>query len=371
MPTLLKNLKISTIGSVDRPANQNALAVLFKRADAPDEATLKEKLFGFVKGLFGPGDGAGEAKDFNAILAEEETDELLFDLTRALRESLDSILINNTVTDKQTAIAQSLQQFFTALIGSGVVKAGKKIAAGRLDMLKQMQTMLTKLIAEAEAAPGDTGLNKNRGDGQVPISDELRKNLAPEVQQYLVEVEKKAGQVDDLTAKVTDLEKKLNPDGGQEDIWKGVNPEIRKRLEDAEKRAKDAEELAKAEKDRREHQEFAKRAEQYPHIGKADDVAEILKQAYGVSEEYGKKLEETFRASNEQVAKGALFSEFGRSGGTGNSGNAVAKAETLATEMVQKNSGMTKEQALAKVWAEHPELYAEYEQEQNAYRRDS
>ncbi len=467
MPTLLKNLKIATIGSVDRPANQKALAVLFKRADTPmkteggvefpaaayaytpdkskpsewklrlwespeaketakqvgmavaaigpgfrgqkvqipeadlpgvkakvraawkkvnpdksademppiiksanvpDEATLKEKLFGFAKGLFGSGDGSGQAQDLNSILADQETDELLWDLTRALRESLDSILDDDTLTDKQTAIAQSLQQFFSALVGTGVVKAGKKIAASRLDMLKQMQTMLSQLITEAEAAPG--GVSKQRGNEQVPITEEVRKGLSEEVQQYLADIEKQAGQVDGLAAKVAELEKKENLDGGQEDIWKGVNPEVRKRLEDAEKRARDAEELAKSEKEKRENQEFMKRAEQFPHIGKAEVVADMLKKAYAVSDEYGRQLEETFKASNEQVEKGMLFGEFGRSGGASGGGDAVAKAEAMAAEMVQKNSGMTKEQALAKVWAENPDLYAEYEREQNAYRRD-
>jgi hypothetical protein len=46
------------------------------------------------------------------------------------------------------------------------------------------------------------------------------------------------------------------------------------------------------------------------------------------------------------------------------------KAEALATEMIQKSaSGMTREQAMAKVWTERPELYAEYEREQRELER--
>jgi len=294
-------------------------------AKADNETTLKDRLWGFVKGLFGKEDDL--SNDDNSDIEK-------------LYEELNKIQ-----------------------------KAGRAISAPRLRMLQQMKELLDQLIADGlkyleDADIERPDIEKRKEGDKMSISEKVRKNLPEEVQKYIEELEGKATQVDELTKKVTELEKKDKKDDKKdnpEDIWKGVNPVIRKRMEELEKRAKEAEELAKAEKEKREHQEFLKRAEQYPHIGKAEEVADMLKKAYEVSEEYGKKLEATFKATNEQVEKSMLFDEIGRSGSTG--GSAIQKAEALANEMIQKNTGMTREQAMAKVWIEHPELYAEYEKE--------
>ena len=341
-----------------------------KRANDPEEEKSKlEKLINFAKGLLGPGSGEGNAKDLNTILADRNRDEILWQLTSALRDSIDSIAEDDAVTDKQTAIAQVLQQFFSALIGTGVAKAGKKISASRMDMLKQMQKLLSELIAEAEPTPAEPGVNKNRGDDQVPISEEVRKNLPAEVLKHLEEVEKKAGEVDTLTAKVAELEKNAAPPKAEpEDIWKGVNPAVRKMMEDAEKRAKDAENLAKSLQEKADNEQYLAKAAKLAVPGSNPEEIAAMMKSMASDPEALAKFEAMLAATNEQIAKGALFSEAGRSGGMP-AGNTVAKVEALAKEMVQKDSGLTKEMALAKVWNEHPELYAEYENEQFDTRR--
>ena len=174
MPTCLKNLKIKTIGSVDRPANGMAKVVLMKRAEdrpkgvpelpkATDEATMMQKLFAFTKGLFGPG-----AKDYSTVNQAQEIEDDLWEKTRTLRESLESIMEDTAMTDKQSAIANSLQQFFSDLVGS-VAKAGKKISTSRLTMLKDMQVKLAQLIAEAEATPAPGEKLQKRSDEDVTV----------------------------------------------------------------------------------------------------------------------------------------------------------------------------------------------------------
>ena len=332
MPTLLKNLKINTIGSVDRPANKEAVAVLVKREENADDSTLKDRLWGFVKGLFGRDPDPAQGEDISDV--------------------------------------QKLYEDLTA-----VSKVGRAISTPRLGMLKQMRELLDQLIADGEKALAGAGDQKNdtqkRSDAEVAISEEIKKSLTEEVRKHIEELEKKAAQVDDLTAKYAKLEKKLGGDKGkddQEDIWKGVNPEVRKRMEDLEKRAKDAEELVKNEREERIAKEYIAKATGFQSLPvKPEEFGLVLKSLAEKDPESYAKLEGLLKATDEAITKGALFAEFGR-GGTA-SGGTMEKAEALAKEVVQKNAGMTKEQALTKVFKENPGLYQQYVKEQNELKR--
>lgn len=313
-------------------------AAIKKGGDTTDEVTLKERLWGFVKGLFGPGDpaDAGEAKDLNEILAEEQRDEILWRLTSALRESLDSILEDDTVPDKQAAIGQVLQQFLSALVAGGVTKAGRKISTSRLAMLKQMKDMLDQLITEAEASSQNADMNMGMGMSK----------------------RKEEGPVPDKVIKMEDL---------PEDIRKQLEEvaELKKKAAEAEelkKRVEEAEALAKAEREERLKKEYIAKVASYQALPvQPEEFGLVLKAlAEKAPEEYA-KLEGVLKAADEALAKSELFREVGRSG-AGES-TAWAKVEAMAKEIVQKNAGMTKEQAIAKVLRDNPELYSAYRAE--------
>ena len=149
-------------------------------------------------------------------------------------------------------------------------------------------------------------------------------------------------------------------DSPTDDVNKADLPEpLRKRFEEMEKRAEEAERLAKAEREAREWEGFQKRAESLPHVGERDKVAEILKAAYGVSKENGEALEATLKAANEQIEKGRLFDEMGRDGNRGQS-DAMTAVNKRAEEIRKADPALTEAQAFDKALQENPAAYAEY-----------
>lgn len=64
------------------------------------------------------------------------------------------------------------------------------------------------------------------------------------------------------------------------------------------------------------------------------------------------------------VEKSGLFTEVGKSaGGYSTAGGAVAKVEAAANEIMKSDSSLTREEAVAKAWIDHPEFVREYDEE--------
>lgn len=155
-----------------------------------------------------------------------------------------------------------------------------------------------------------------------------------------------------------------------------VDPKLRPQLEAIFKSNKEIVEKAaklegelKVERDARRHKEFVEKAAKLEVGAKAEDLVEILKAADDVNPELCKKLEAVLKGAAEQVKKGAAFGKGGLYGEVGSDqGNTIpgqdtwAKIETLAAGLVQKEAGITKEQAMDKVLKsdEGQKLYQEY-----------
>jgi hypothetical protein len=136
-----------------------------------------------------------------------------------------------------------------------------------------------------------------------------------------------------------------------EALWK-ENEDIRKKAEETEK-------LLKAERDERLRKEFIAKAAGYKHLAvKPEEFGLVLKALAEKAPEELAKIEAVLKAADEAIGQGKLFAEAGR-GGEG-AGSTWAKIEKMASEIVQKDGKMTREQAIAKVLEEHPELYDEY-----------
>lgn len=114
--------------------------------------------------------------------------------------------------------------------------------------------------------------------------------------------------------------------------------------------------------------EFSEIAKKYAPLGEDED--ELAKTLY----EMKKSNEANYNAyigildkSLGLVEKSGVFAEIGKSSGAySTSGGAVAKVEAIASDIMKSATDMTREQAIAKAWEDHPELVAEYERE---YRR--
>lgn len=280
------------------------------------------KLFGFDD------DDDGGAQLLSDILEDEKSDELIRELTWALGHSIDTILDDDTVTDKQSMIRQTIEEYFQALVSSGVVKAGRKISADRLNMLKEMHQRLGKLIEEAEGSQegGDGQVDANKVDGKHDIG-------------------KGAGSVSQV------------PEGIQKRM-----EELEKRAQEWEERAKKAEEIAKAEREQRLLREYVAKAAEFRALGiNPEEFGAVLKSLAEKAPEEYQKVEAMLKAADETVSKSALFGEIGRTG-SGAAPTAFGKVEQMAAE-IAKSEGITKEKAITKIMREHPDLYAEYRRE--------
>ena len=342
MPNKLVNINIKEVSGVDKAANMRKF-LLIKRADPLDKGgtqlekgggTVAEenkirKFFDLCKNFF---TGESTAQDLDSVLAENQNREDLSELIWALRDSIDSIVDDDAVQDKTSAIATSLTQFLQALKDKQVIKAGKKMSTTRLQALKNAYKAIGGIIAEADDSnkepPAGDNVNKKEGDDTVPKDDVIKmEDLPEEIQKMVADYPELKKQAD----KATELEKKLTDTQA---------------------------ELAKA-KDEDLTKQFTTKAAGLDALPvKADELGPVMKALADKDPENFAKLEGVLTAANEAVKKGALFSEAGRGGAT--TGGAVEKMNAKVAEMVSKDAGMTKEKAFTKVMHDNPELYAEY-----------
>jgi hypothetical protein len=115
-------------------------------------------------------------------------------------------------------------------------------------------------------------------------------------------------------------------------------------------------------------QEMTEIAKKYTVLGENEE--ELAKTLYDMK----KSNEENYNAyiavldkSLGLVEKSGIFAEIGKSTGAyGAAAGAVGKVEAIASDIMKSDTSMTREQAIAKAWEDHPELIAEYDRE---YRR--
>lgn len=281
-----------------------------------------------------------------AVEQQEEVGEEVWSLIAALQDSLREAIASDLPEEQKRAlVSTSLAQFVQAIDqglgpwmkGETVGKAGRAIAGHRLERLRQALELVRQVVAEADA--GGEPENQNGGDGSMPGTMTMDKPRTQTMTQV-------------VPAQATD-----------EDLLKSLPESIRKRLEDAERRAEEAESIAKAEREARVRREFLEKARGYRALPvKAEEFARVLKGLFEKAPEEAKEIESLLQAADEALQKSALFREMGRSGGGAPS--AWGQIESLARERLGKG-GLTKEQAIAQVLQERPELYRQYREEAN------
>jgi len=148
------------------------------------------------------------------------------------------------------------------------------------------------------------------------------------------------------------------PDAGKTLLEK-ADPEIRRMIEKSEKDAAEAREIAKAERDLRVQGEMIAKAKNYEHIaGTPEEKAEILKAAYDISDEYGKKIENSWKAANAQLDEAAngMFKPIGKDSG----GEEASELRSKVSELRKADPTLTPEKAMDRVLSENPGLYDRY-----------
>ena len=146
---------------------------------------------------------------------------------------------------------------------------------------------------------------------------------------------------------------------GEEDVVgtakSAVAPELKVALERMESLAKSL-----------EMKEFAEIAKKYAPLGENEE--ELAKSLY----EMKKSSEDNYNAyigildkSLAMVEKSGVFSEIGKSA-SGTAGTVIDKVEAAADEIMKSDAGLSRAEAVAKAWTDHPEFVAEYEKEYHA-----
>lgn len=112
--------------------------------------------------------------------------------------------------------------------------------------------------------------------------------------------------------------------------------------------------------------EFTEIAKKYAPLGENEE--ELAKTLY----EMKKSSEDNYTAyigvldkSLDIVNKSGVFSEIGKST-SGTTGGVIEKVEAAADEIMKSDASVSRVEAIAKAWEEHPEFVAEYEKEYHA-----
>lgn len=221
---------------------------------------------------------------------------------------------------------------------------------------------------------GSGGDQKEKSVGK--LSEEVRKGLPDDVQEYLTSLE---GDKDSLESELADAREQLEAadaggEGGgagteeepvlskMEDLPEEVRQYLAKRDADFEslsKRAEEAEDIAKKERDARQLREWRDRVAKYEPLGiDVDEVAQEFKDLADVNEELTDKLVKRLDALTEQVQTSELFAEIGKRGPA--EGSAESQLEGIVKSYREADPNVDEPSAWDRALAEHPELYERY-----------
>jgi hypothetical protein len=203
----------------------------------------------------------------------------------------------------------------------------------------------------------------------IPAPTETKPMTLEEVLAKLTPDEKKV--VEDAMAAASaaaqqQAEKAKDPEA---EMMKRLPEEIRKRMEeDAQARVELQKRLDRMEDENvlREHVEKARKLSHGVPGLSHTEVAEVTKaiaQKRPLPEAVGKKLEQSFTAVNELIAKSKLFAEEGSSQGGGGDGSAESELKAIAKRLTAEEK-IPAARALAEAAKRNPELHARMRAEQ-------
>jgi len=361
------------LGCHDSEAKAKAqLAAVESNKDKPAEKRWSRwlgiaKALGILKDEY----GAAPAKTFEqAFLARTmyEVTNCLGDAFGALYESIEGAIRSDQVADKAGAIRAAVESFnatvqakveewldgpvVSAAAGGdgeggeydeyGVEKIGRKIAGARLTRMKAAYDALGTVIREAD------------GEGQ-SMTDTKKVDLSTLPELVRKHVEGLQAEVATLTEKCAGLEKKIV---APPDPWAGVEPSVRKRME-----AQDAE-ITNLREANAQTVYVGKAAAFKGLPVKADDDWSVLRAIDAIPDEKARKrVWELLRAGDAAMTTGVLKQVGSDAPASIAGGDAWAKIEAGAKDLVAKSAGKVSDADGVTKFMETPDgkrLYAEY-----------
>ena len=370
MATKLKNLHLTKVDVVDEGANQRADIALAKAKDAAADEPNQEEVGLFKRFLaWLKGEEKTESVQKESSVPSQEIMDETWDVCYALRKSIQSILEdgNTDSSEKQTALAESVDQFATAVNGFaekwtvGKAAGVKKSAETDLPTLENDYERLGNIITKAK---------EEKGEPEEMIKIDKSKMTAEEKAAYEAIVEKYAVQNDD-PEDVTKANSEVDPEDNKDEIEDSVTKSVTEVKEVVKNDTADVYKSIiaglKADiekmKDDALTAEMTAVAKKYESLGKkTEDMVETLKKAKtaGVYDE----VISAYDAALEAQEASGLFSEIGKSreGSEGGVSEAIAKARAAAAELKKSNPALTDAQALDQVLVNDPELLKEFDQ---------
>ena len=404
MATKLKNLKIKKVDFVDNGANPGASIALYKSKPAegkapavkpeegtpPEESFLKRIVHAIAKSI-GATDAQAAAAveevsknadvptfcDAMARRRMRQTTEEIWDYCYALNDSLCGIVANAEITaeDKKALMAQSCAEFAAATeaaipkwSGGIPVKLEKAAPApltpDRIENAKAARARLDEMIAKAEPKPAtkDTPPEPPKeGADPTPPADPQREEPVQKGA-FDMEIDKSKLSAEEV-AQLEAIEKKAAPatpadnaTGGEEDIYKGIHPDVAKEIAELRKFRQDA-----------ENRELLTVAKKYELLGKKpEELVPVLKSLKAAGGTAYNDMIGVLDANLEAVQKSGAFSELGKRGGThgevmGGAGDAWSQIEKKAEEIRKSAPAMSYYEAIDTACQQNPDLVHDYE----------
>jgi hypothetical protein len=329
MPQRIRFRRISTVGLVDKGDDPEATVELLKRAE-----TFAEQ---------------GNRDDIRHEV---------WDVTERMSSVLFSALFDAEADQDPGAIILTSLEQFTNEVKAALPKwlagnASKDGEGGDMDaqeigkFRRMVHAIGGMLGLDAEEVAKELSPNKEEEEG-TEMADYKREDLPQEAQDEL----------EALEAKLAEFEEAEDEEEQEEQEEEVISEEVAKRLDDAEARAKRAEEKAdKLEAEKRRDQFLAK-ARQFKHLPEftADDFGGILAKIEAAleTEEFA-LLEKVLKGADEAIRQSALLTEIGGSGAGYGSKEAEVKAKVAELQKLMPE--LSPEQAEGKVFKNEPALY--------------
>ncbi|MFA7018529.1 MAG: hypothetical protein WC239_06060 [Sphaerochaetaceae bacterium] len=318
MPKKLKNLLIDRVDLVKRGDNPDARITLFKGDQTPERGGVIFPIDKFFKGL----------EDFMGRMMKKGDD-------RVMQFKLKDFL---------EKLPQETRGPLEERVGklSEDVRKGIETRMGELKEEERSVIVLNLEVEKAESAATFEALKK-----------QLESNTA---ELEALKKDPKEGTKDDPAA-----------DGDvPEDVIKGLPEAVQKILRDSQKEAKEAKDLVKKLEDEAMNREYVAKAMVFKALPiKAEELGPVLKRVAQSSKDDYDKVEAVLKAANELVERNnLLMKELGASGGSDTGSDVWTRVETAANNLIAKSADpLSKEQAIAQVLRDNPELYSEYQKE--------
>ena len=363
-PTKITKLKLTSVDMVRRGANPDAYINLYKSAednpeDKPEE-TKDTNIFKTIVEAVKTALGMEEDVEKKADAFEEEHREVLdnrAEYHEALAKSIDSILNDESLThvEKSDMVNDSIEQFAKAYaeVCSNLIDAYKgpdsPTAVGKSKDEEEL-TEEEETVTDEPDEPENDEENKEEGEQEMKI--DKSRFTEEELEMY-----------NGLIAKglVEDEEEEYVPEPAPKKKAVEKEDEVEKSDEVQKALAAALEEMEELKKSM-EMKELTNIAKKYSVLGKKED--ELAQTLYAMKKS-GQDVYDNYIAVLDQsadiVEKSGMFVEIGKSNRNMGGGNAESRIDSIATEIQKADPAMSRVEAIAKAWEQHPELVEEYE----------